>query len=106
VLGMVVSLATFGLFISYFLLRGKRRLLDPAQKLYLQFLRKLERVGLTRYAHEGPLDFSLRATRRLPARAAEIEAITKAYTGMRYRSNISAETLAAFKRMIQAFKTR
>ena len=105
VLGMVVSLATIGLFISYFLLRGKKRLLDPVQRLYLQFLRKLERAGLTRYAHEGPLDFSLRATRRLPARAAEIEAITKAYTGMRYRSNISAEALAAFRRMIQAFKS-
>lgn len=104
VIGMVVSLATIGLFISYFLLRGKKLLLDPVQRLYLQFLRKLERAGLKRYAHEGPLDFSTRAARRMPAKAAQIQQITQAYTEMRYRSNISADALAAFRRMIKAFR--
>ena len=103
VIGMVVGLATIGLFISVFLLRGKRRMLDPVQRLYLQFTRKLERAGLKRLAHEGPQDFGRRAAARLPDRASEIEAITRAYTGIRYRSNISTEALAALRRMIRAF---
>ncbi|HWT28093.1 MAG TPA: DUF4129 domain-containing protein, partial [Methylophilaceae bacterium] len=103
VIGLVLSLATVGLILSAFLLRGKRRILDPVQRLYVQFLRKLERAGLKRLAHEGPQDFGHRAARRLPDRAKEIEAITQAYTGIRYRSNISAEALAALRHMIKAF---
>lgn len=104
VLGLVISLATIGLFIAYFLLRGKKLVLDPVQRLYLQFLHKLERSGLKRYAHEGPQDFSARAARRLPTKAEEIRAITQAYTEMRYRSNISADALAAFRHLIKGFR--
>ncbi len=39
---MVVCVSMVGFAISYFLLRGKRIKIDPLQRLYAEFLRKLE----------------------------------------------------------------
>ncbi len=90
---------------SYFLLRGKRIRIDPLQRLYTEFLRKLEGAGLKRYGHEGPLDFSKRAIKRLPTKANEIAEITDLYADLRYRSNTSALAFANFRRIVKAFKS-
>ncbi|HZV98697.1 MAG TPA: transglutaminase domain-containing protein, partial [Methylophilaceae bacterium] len=102
---LISSVGGIVLVISYFLLRSRRLKIDPLQKLYLEFLRKLEHVGLKRYSHEGPLDFSRRAARRLPAQAKEINRITAAYASLRYRSDSSPQALETFKRLIRTFKT-
>ncbi len=62
-------------------------------------------IGLKRYSHEGPLDFSKRAVKRLPAKAQDIEEITDIYTDLRYRSNTSALAFAYFKRLVKAFRS-
>ncbi len=105
-IAMMICVGTVGLAISYFLLRGKRIKIDPLKRLYAEFLRKLERVGLKRYSHEGPLDFSKRAIKRLPARANEIEEITDVYTDLRYRSNTNAQVFGYFKRLVKKFRAR
>jgi transglutaminase-like putative cysteine protease len=92
------------LVISFFLLRGQRVKIDPLQKLYAEFLLKLERAGLKRYQHEGPEDFGKRAARRLPARAAAIHDITDRYINLRYRSNLQPQALESFKQLIKAFR--
>ncbi|HLD08810.1 MAG TPA: DUF4129 domain-containing protein, partial [Methylophilaceae bacterium] len=103
-IAMMACVGIVGLAISYFLLRGKRVKIDPLQRLYAEFLRKLEAAGLKRYSHEGTLDFSKRAVKRLPTRAGEIEEITDLYADLRYRSNASALAFAYFKRLVRAFK--
>lgn len=103
-IALMASVAGIVLAISYFLLRGKRIKLDPLQRLYGQFLRKLQPAGLRRLRHEGPQDFGRRAAARLPAQAAAITEISDAYARLRYRSDGNIEALAAFKHMVQSFR--
>jgi transglutaminase-like putative cysteine protease len=86
--------------LSYFILRGNKIRRDAIQKIYDQFLSKLNKAGLTRYKHEGPVDFSSRAERRLPAKAVLISQITDAYTQLRYASKISPAAIKAFKELV------
>jgi transglutaminase-like putative cysteine protease len=101
---LIACVGAVVLVISYFLLRSKRLWVDPVQRLYAEFLRKLERAGLKRYSHEGPLDFSKRACRRLPAKASAIQQITQSYTDLRYRSIYNPQALETFKHLVKAFK--
>lgn len=91
--------------IAFFLLREQRGKVDPLQKLYAEFLRKLEKAGLKRHRHEGPQDFGRRAAHRLPGQAHAIEDITETYIHLRYRSDLRPQALASFKQRIKAFKT-
>ncbi len=101
---MMACTGAVALVISFFLLRGRRIKIDPLQRLYAEFLRKLESAGLKRYGHEGPLDFGQRAVKHLPTRAKDIEEITDLYADLRYRSNTSTLALAYFKRLVKTFK--
>ncbi|HSH72402.1 MAG TPA: DUF3488 and transglutaminase-like domain-containing protein [Methylophilaceae bacterium] len=105
VVAMMVSVGSIGLILSYFLLRGTRIKIDPLQRLYAEFLRKLEKAGLKRYKHEGPVDFCQRATKRLPAKASEIKQLTETYTRLRYGKQLNPTTLESFKQLVNAFKT-
>lgn len=104
VIALMAAAGSTLLVISYFLLRGKRQKVDPLQRLYIEFLRKLERTGLKRYSHEGPVDFSKRAMHRLPAKAGAIRQITEIYTTMRYHSNSSPQALETLKHMVKTFR--
>ncbi|BCM24639.1 transglutaminase TgpA family protein [Methyloradius palustris] len=88
--------------LSYFLLRSQKIRRDAIQKIYDQFLNKLSKAGLTRYKQEGPVDFSSRAVRRLPAQAKLIVQITDAYTQLRYASKISPAAIKAFKELVNS----
>jgi protein-glutamine gamma-glutamyltransferase len=91
--------------ISLLLLRSRHVKTDPLQRLYAEFLRKLEKAGLKRHRHEGPKDFGRRAAHRLPGQAHAIEDITDTYINLRYRSDLHPQALASFKQRIKAFKT-
>jgi len=104
VVAMMVSVGSIGLLLSYFLLRGTRIKIDPLQRLYAEFLRKLEKAGLKRYKHEGPVDFCQRASKRLPAKANEIKQLTETYTKLRYGKQLNPATIESFKQQVNAFK--
>jgi transglutaminase-like putative cysteine protease len=104
-IALMVSVAFIGLVISYFLLRDKRIKMDPLQRLYLEFLRKLESAGLKRQANEGPQDFGQRAMQRLPAKADTIWQIIETYSNLRYGRNGSLEAMETFKNLVKAFRT-
>lgn len=103
-LAMVICITFVSGVISFYLLRGKRQKLDPLVKIYKEFVAKLTKIGIKPYAHEGPVDFSQRASKRLPAKADEITRITQMYTELRYRSRTSKSALAQFKQLIKSFK--
>src|SRR5450830_862937 len=87
--------------LRYFLLRGNNIKRDAIQKVYDQFLNKLTKSGLRRYKHEGPVDFSKRAERRLPSQATLIAQITEAYTQLRYASKINPSAIKTFKQLVK-----
>jgi hypothetical protein len=102
---LVVFVSSVVLVISFLLLRRRHGKTDPLQKLYAEFLRKLESAGLKRLKHEGPRDFGMRAAHRLPAKAHAIEDITNTYINLRYRGRLKPQALESFKQLIKAFKT-
>lgn len=102
---LIVFVTFVVLVISFFLLRSRHGKVDPLQKLYADFLRKLESAGLKRLKHEGPRDFGARAAYRLPAKAHAIEDITNTYLHLRYRGTLEPRALESFKQQIKAFKT-
>lgn len=101
---MVVTLGIVGLILTYIILRENPANKDQLQRLYLKFLRKMQRAGLNRASYEGPVDFSKRAMAHMPEKSSEIKMITKLYTELRYRNRESLELLQLFKELVTKFK--
>jgi transglutaminase-like putative cysteine protease len=80
--------------------------LDPAQRAYLRFCRKLARIGVRRATHEGALDFAARAQRTRPDLAGEIDAITEKYLHVRYGRRASNDDLRALAEAVARFRAR
>jgi transglutaminase-like putative cysteine protease len=66
------------------LLQLRRARLDPVQRAYRAFCRKLARAGLVRGRSEGPLDFAKRAGGARPQAAGAVQEITRLYLALRY----------------------
>ena len=77
---------------------------DSVQQNYQRFCRRMERHGLMRPAHEGPLDFAARIGRARPDLALDSDAITRLYLDLRYGKTASALALAELVRRVRAFK--
>ncbi|HEY5993976.1 MAG TPA: DUF3488 and transglutaminase-like domain-containing protein [Gallionellaceae bacterium] len=101
-------MGTLGLLIGVFALLMLRRLyarrISEAQRLYLKFCRRLEKSGLARATHEGPLDFAARATQAWPQHSAAIAEITARYVALRYGGVDERNELPALRRAVGAFK--
>ena len=79
--GVSLILGSFALALLW---PGRQQPQDPAARSYRHFCRKLARRGIRRLPHEGPLDFSRRASAALPDFAEQIAAITADYLAARY----------------------
>jgi len=101
---LAVVAVLVGIFALLMLQRLRTRINDPALALYLKFCRKLTKVGLRRAAHEGPLDFAIRAARQRPDLAAAIAAITESYIALRYGRQDNAAALSVLRNAVAAFK--
>ena len=66
---MIIAVGSIGLILTYCILREKKPEQEPLQRLYVKFLRKIRRMGITRHHHEGPVDFSKRAIALIPEKA-------------------------------------
>ncbi len=93
-----------GIFTLFMLRRLHVRTTDEVQRLYLRFCRKLEKIGISRAAHEGPQDFASRATRAKPQLTGAISDITSRYVTLRYGAAKDADAVKALRRAIRAFK--
>ncbi len=98
--GLVVALALLSLMLARELRFHDR---DPVQRAYARFCRRLERRGLVRASHEGPLDFLARIARVRPDLATECEPIADLYVRLRYAGDIAEPTLQEFVRRVRAF---
>jgi transglutaminase-like putative cysteine protease len=81
VAALILILAVLG---GAFASRAWMRRGEPAVRLYARFCRKLERVGLHRRPHEGPVDFAERAATRRPDIKKTVDTITRLYVALRY----------------------
>ncbi len=79
--------------------------LDPVQRIYFRFCRKLARAGIVRAPHEGPIAFAERAGYRRPDLQPAIDAVTMSYLDLRYRRGASNEGLRALARAVATFRS-
>jgi protein-glutamine gamma-glutamyltransferase len=78
--------------------------IDPVQREYDKFCKKLSKQGLIREQHEGPLDFASRINKNFTQNEALTNLITHIYINLRFRSNHDDEQLKNMKRLVQKFK--
>jgi transglutaminase-like putative cysteine protease len=79
------------LVVVFRIIRQGRLRLSPTQQTYHQFCKKLSRVGITRRAYEGPMDFAKRAARNRPDLAGQIMTINALYINLRYAPNTNGK---------------
>ncbi|MBL8447077.1 MAG: DUF3488 domain-containing transglutaminase family protein [Zoogloeaceae bacterium] len=79
---------------------------DPAARAWDLFCRRLARAGLPRLPWEGPLAYADRAALRWPDLAAEIRAIARDYTRLRYGAEVSTTGLKPLHRRIHRLKPK
>jgi len=101
---LATGLALFAFVIAMQLARAMRgRPDDPALATYRRFCRKLERHGIARREHEGPLDFARRVARERPELSSVTSAITQIYLDLRYGSAPEPGGLDVLKRSVRSF---
>jgi transglutaminase-like putative cysteine protease len=88
---------------SLILRRLRGAMLDPVQRAYRTFCRKLAAAGLMREAAEGPRDFAQRVSAQRPAIAGKVLAITELYVDLRYGRGDTTE-LRTLRRLVRAFR--
>lgn len=66
------------------LLRGPRASSDPVLRAWRRFLRRLERAGVSKPPHEGPIAFGQRAAEAFPDAAQELFTLSQRYARRRY----------------------
>jgi hypothetical protein len=102
---LVAASAVVILILALMILRGVRRAaMDPGQRVYEQFCRRLARRGIVRADTEGPSDFAARAAATLPDSASLIKIITARYVALRYGNHPSPDTLRELKRQVAGFR--
>lgn len=80
--------------------------LDPVQRLYRRFCRKLARAGIERAPEEGPLAFAVRARTARPDLAPIISAITDRYLSLRYGAQASNDDFRSLACAISTLRVR
>lgn len=81
---LIGSLGTGSVVSLLILLQRRRHREDPALIAYRGFMRQMEKAGLVREAHEGPLDFLKRIELAAPAYAERAQRVTELYIQLRY----------------------
>jgi transglutaminase-like putative cysteine protease len=81
----------------------RRPRLDPEERQWRRFTRRLAKRGLPRQPWEGPQDYAHRVAKELPGAADDIRAIAALYASLRY-GHAAPDALAALRRRVAHFK--
>ena len=91
----------------FVLIRQQRRQsVDPVQKLWKRFCRKLARAGYPRQDWEGPVDYATRLSAQPGLPRQDVEQIVNLYTGLRYGRVHSRSAIASFRDYVRRFRVR
>jgi len=104
-LNMLAGIALLvGVFTLVMLRRLAVRRTDAVQAAWLKVCRKLEKAGLPRAPHEGPMDYAARVAAAHPDLTEDIHDIAARYASLRYGGEAQQDGLPAFRDAVRAFK--
>jgi hypothetical protein len=103
---LVSALILMVSFLAWFMLRPARQKLDAVQAAWQDFRKKLGKVGITQQPEEGPRDFALRASTRLPASMAAIQSVLQSYLDLRYGARQSDIAVRELQSQVKRFTTK
>ena len=84
--------------------RTRRRLTDDrVLKIYGRFLDKMERIGMPKAPHQGPLDYARSVALRHPVLKPEVAGIVEEYIGLRYGRKGGLDALKDFRMRVRRF---
>ena len=101
--GILMASATILMLLYFLRLLPKPIKRSKEQAIYLKFVAKFKKLGLTKNISETPLEFSIRAIAAAPSQRQEIETITREYQQLRYSAAAPENLLNTFKKNVQAF---
>jgi transglutaminase-like putative cysteine protease len=86
----------------------RRRRVDPLDRVWDDFCKRLARQGAPRHPWEGPLDYAERAADTLPRSARAIRTIAAQYARLRYGSAAppAADAIRKLAQLVQMLKLR
>ncbi len=93
-----------GIFTLILLRRLVTRQTDAVQAAWLKACRKLEKAGLPRAPHEGPMEYADRISAARPELAEDIYDLAARYASLRYGGEAEQHGLTAFRNAVRAFK--
>jgi transglutaminase-like putative cysteine protease len=102
----LLALAIAVLLGGYALSSRQRSPLDPVQRLYEKYCRRLANCGLERANHEGPVDFAERCARQRPDLARATGTITDLYVQLRYAGIADDELRKRLAQAVASFRPR
>lgn len=101
-----ITVLAGALLLLYALTMRARATIDPVAALYARFCRKLARAGIVRDPGEAPLALARRIAMIRPELASDVEAITNAYTRLRYSRAAPAALQYSLRRRVARFLPR
>jgi protein-glutamine gamma-glutamyltransferase len=106
VVGMIVTLLAAMAATTFFVLKKAKIKLNPAEKIYANYLKKLKAVSLQPNIGEGVLDFGTRAAFALPQQKTLILDIASRYNALQYGHAENAHLLAELELLIKQFNPK
>ncbi|MDX1497077.1 MAG: DUF3488 and transglutaminase-like domain-containing protein [Salinisphaeraceae bacterium] len=89
---------------AFVLQSRKKPLLDPVQREWQQFCKKMARQGVPRQAFEGPEDYMQRLIPRFPQQKEHIQLIVRNYMRLRYGKAVDEKGLRLLRKRVRQFK--
>ncbi|VAX13257.1 FIG001454: Transglutaminase-like enzymes, putative cysteine proteases [hydrothermal vent metagenome] len=91
------------LFVTLFVFRHQQDSLNPVNRTYARFCRKLAACGFPHQAEESAQDYALRIIRQRPDLQSSVDTISRLYNHLRYAKAPSARLFLQFKKKVKHF---
>ncbi len=99
---LIIAILSILFVLSIFL--RKNAYIDPVQKVYFSFFKKIKKSGITPYTWEGPIDFKSRLIKEMPDKREEIDLIIHTYIQLRFGTSLKCnKELYKFKKLVRMF---
>jgi hypothetical protein len=104
ILALILAAATLALILVFALFfRPEEAAQDLTAEAWLDFCRKMERIGLVRRPEQGPLDFLEHICRLRPDLAGQAKALVSSYVRLRYAGKGGEKEVLALRSMLKRF---